>query len=138
MTPETFIDTSGFFALLVAKDDRHGAVRTFMHRAAEERLPLMTTDYVLDETATLLAARGLQRLTVPFFDPVLTSKACRIEWTDSERFRATVRFLTHHQDKDWSFTDCLSFVVMEELSLQRALTKDRHFRQAGFTALLID
>ena len=138
MTSETFIDTSGFYALLVTKDNRHAAVRTFMHRAAEERLPLVTTDYVLDETATLLVARGLQRLTAPFFDRMLTSKACRIEWTDSERFLATVRFLTQHQDKSWSFTDCLSFVVMEELSLRNALTKDHHFRQAGFTALLVD
>ena len=138
MAPETFIDTSGFYALLVAKDDRHAAARAFMHMAAEERSPLVTTDYVLDETATLLVVRGLQRLTTPFFDHILTSKACRIEWTDSKRFLATVRFLTQHQDKSWSFTDCLSFVVMEELSLQHALTKDHHFRQAGFTALLID
>ena len=61
MASETFIDTSGFYALLAAKDNQHSAARTFMRRAADERLPLVTTDYVLDETATLLVARGLQR-----------------------------------------------------------------------------
>ena len=138
MTSETFVDTSGFYALLAAKDDRHDAARTFMRRAADECLPLLTTDYVLDETATLLVARSLQHLIKPFFDHVLESQACRVEWTDSKRFLATVQFRTKHQEKGWSFTDCLSFVVMQKLDLQQALTKDHHFRQAGFTALLAD
>jgi len=41
-----------------------------------------------------------------------------------------------HRDKDYSFTDCTSFVVMKELRLKDALTTDRHFRQAGFHILL--
>ncbi len=40
-----------------------------------------------------------------------------------------------HRDKDYSFTDCSSFVVMRELRLKEALTTDRHFRQAGFGVL---
>jgi predicted nucleic acid-binding protein len=39
-------------------------------------------------------------------------------------------------DKDWSLTDCISFVVMQERGLTEALTADRHFEQAGFTILL--
>jgi predicted nucleic acid-binding protein len=39
-------------------------------------------------------------------------------------------------DKDWSLTDCTSFVVMENENIKEALTADRHFEQAGFTALL--
>jgi predicted nucleic acid-binding protein len=39
-------------------------------------------------------------------------------------------------DKHWSMTDCISFVVMEEMGLAEALTADRHFEQAGFTVLL--
>ena len=39
------------------------------------------------------------------------------------------------RDKDFSFTDCTSFVVMKELRLRRALTTDRHFRDAGFEAV---
>jgi predicted nucleic acid-binding protein len=37
-----------------------------------------------------------------------------------------------YRDKDYSFTDCTSFVVMQELKLKRALTTDHHFRQMGF------
>jgi predicted nucleic acid-binding protein len=55
---------------------------------------------------------------------------------DPERFSATVSFLAKHADHGWSFTDCASFVVMKELRLRNALTKDVHFEEAGFVALL--
>lgn len=39
-------------------------------------------------------------------------------------------------DKDWSVTDCMSFVVMQERGISEVATTDRHFTQAGFTNLL--
>ncbi len=39
-------------------------------------------------------------------------------------------------DKDWSLTDCTSFIVMNEFNISNALTGDHHFEQAGFRALL--
>lgn len=39
-------------------------------------------------------------------------------------------------DKDWSLTDCISFMIMTENAMKEALTGDRHFEQAGFVALL--
>lgn len=41
-----------------------------------------------------------------------------------------------HADKDWSFTDCASFIIMRELRIRDAFTTDHHFRQAGFEPLL--
>lgn len=136
MPHETFVDTSGFYALLVRQDDRHEAARDFLRQAAERRQRFITTDYVIDETLTLLKARGHQRLLAGFSDSVLHSTACRIEWTDSERFSETVTFFLKRLDHGWSFTDCLSFRVMAELRLREALTKDSHFDAAGFIALL--
>lgn len=40
-------------------------------------------------------------------------------------------------DKDWSLTDCTSFVVMQDAGINEALTGDRHFEQAGFKTLLL-
>jgi predicted nucleic acid-binding protein len=48
-----------------------------------------------------------------------------------------VRLFESRPDKDWSLTDCLSFMVMAERQLHKALTSDRHFVQAGFEALLL-
>jgi uncharacterized protein len=41
-------------------------------------------------------------------------------------------------DKDWGLTDCASFIIMQRDGIREALTADVHFRQAGFTALLLD
>jgi uncharacterized protein len=47
-----------------------------------------------------------------------------------------MQLMGERQHKDWSLTDCISFVVMKEHGLHDALTTDQHFRQAGFAALL--
>ena len=55
---------------------------------------------------------------------------------DSGRFEEARRFLLQHGDQDYSFTDCFSFCVMRQFGLQDALTKDEHFRFAGYIPLL--
>ena len=136
MASEIFVDTSGFYALLVKRDDSHKAASRFLRDAREKRQGFATTDYVLDETATLLKARGQAHLLQAFFETVLASDACRVEWTDSQRFEAALTHFLKHADRPWSFTDCLSFCVMKQLRLREALTKDVHFQQAGFATLL--
>jgi uncharacterized protein len=132
-----FVDTSGFYALLVKGDGMHARAVELLERAAKSGGRFVTTDYVLDETATLLGARGHGRLAEAFFQTVFASRACRIEWMDPDRFAQTRQFFLKHHDKSWSFTDCFSFVVMRDLKLRDALTTDAHFRQAGFHPLLV-
>lgn len=136
MANEVFIDSSGFFAMLASDDDRHSAAVGIVAAAKKRKRGFVTTDYVLDETATLIKARRKPHLLGVLFDRVERSSVCRIEWTDSERFQIVRAFFLKHADQDWSFTDCLSFCVMSELRLHDALTRDTHFRHAGFTALL--
>ena len=47
-----------------------------------------------------------------------------------------LRLFADRSDKDWSLTDCLSFVVMRRRNLHQALTADHHFAQAGFRPVL--
>jgi predicted nucleic acid-binding protein len=134
---DAFLDTSGFHALLVKNDTAHQRASQIVHHAARSRGRFVTTDYVLDEVATLLKARGHGHLTEAFFDTVFASAACRIEWMDPDRFAQTRRFFLKHRDQSWSFTDCFSFRVMKSLGLRDALSTDSHFRQAGFNPLLV-
>ncbi len=53
-----------------------------------------------------------------------------------ELFQRGVELFTQRPDKDWSLTDCTSYVVMKEQDIEDALTTDHHFEQAGFTVLL--
>jgi predicted nucleic acid-binding protein len=135
MAAEIFIDTSGFYALLVRADERHGRARDAMRKAAKRRQRFITTDYILDETSTLLMARRCPSVIPALFEAVSASKACRIVWMDAERFEKAKDLFIKNIGKAWSFTDCFSFIVMRELRLREALSKDRHFREAGFIPL---
>jgi predicted nucleic acid-binding protein len=136
MANDIFVDTSGFYALLVKGDEQHVAAGRVLREARRRKRGFVTTDYVLDETATLLKARGFVHLLRRLFETLEQSQVCRIEWTDPDRFQEAQTFFLKHTDQAWSFTDCLSFRVMKQLRLGDALTKDGHFHEAGFTVLL--
>jgi predicted nucleic acid-binding protein len=135
---EIFVDTSGFYALLVQADRQHLRAKEYLRQAARSRGRFVTTDYVLDESATLLKARGHAPLLRTFWESVFTSSACQVEWMSPDVFAQTQRFFLKHEDQAWSFTDCFSFCVMRARGVRDALTADVHFRQAGFNPLLLD
>lgn len=136
MADELFIDTSGFFALLVKPDDRHREASALMDSCRRSARLAVTTDYVLDETVTLLKMRGHGHLIEPFLDRTLESPACRIVWMDPGMFSTVRAYMAKRSDHAYSFTDCFSFSVMQREGLRDALTKDGHFGEAGFEALL--
>jgi hypothetical protein len=96
----------------------------------------VTTDYVLDQTATSLVARGFGHLVDAFFQSTLRSKARAVVWTSPDIFAKAVAFMAKHIDQAWSFTDCVGFLTMRTRRLREAITKDEHFEKAGFKALL--
>ena len=111
MANEIFVDTSGFYACLVRRDDRHPEAAALLDEFRGKR-GFITTDYVLDETVTLLKRRGHGHLIGDFTTVTLRSQACRIEWMDPGRFETAHHYLLQHGDHDFSFTDCFSFCVM--------------------------
>lgn len=131
-----FIDTGGFYALVLPKGESQEIAVEIMQNAARQRRRVVTTDYLLDETATLLRARGLPILLTAFFRLTEESQALTVEWTSPNRFAAARKLMLKHLDQEYSFTDCVSFIVMRELRLTDALATDSHFRTAGFNPLL--
>jgi len=137
MSSKTFVDTSGFYALFVRKDNMHERARNAVETAGRHGELFVTSDYVLDETATLLKSRALAHLLPVLFKTVMESSVCTLEWMDPERFAQTQSLFLKDSDHQWSFTDCFSFILMRELKSPQALSKDEHFREAGFTPLLV-
>lgn len=137
MATDTFVDTSGFYAYLVRNDTRHATASALVKEAEQGRRRLVTSDYILDETATLLSARGHRPQAGLFLETVTTSRAVTLIWSNSARFSAALRFFRKHDDKGWSFTDCHSLALMQELDIIEALTSDHHFNRAGRVALLL-
>ena len=132
-----FIDSGGFYALISAESAAHADAVAIMEESRRARRRAVTTDYVLDETATLLRARGLTKQLKEFFRLTESSQALSIEWMTPERFAGARRLMLKHLDQEFSFTDCASFVVMKKLRLLEALATDKHFRLAGFNPLLL-
>jgi hypothetical protein len=53
-----------------------------------------------------------------------------------EHFQQGCDLYARRKDKDWSLTDCISFVIMREYGIDSALTSDEDFEQAGFKRLM--
>jgi predicted nucleic acid-binding protein len=133
-----FIDSGGFYALVSAESSSHKKAVAIMDECRRVRRHAVTTDYILDETATLLRARALTKQLKEFLRLTEVSRALNIEWMTPDRFAAARKFMLKHLDQEFSFTDCASFVVMKELRLTDALATDRHFRIARFNPLLLE
>jgi predicted nucleic acid-binding protein len=123
-----FVDSGGWFASVVPTDPDYGRAIAWL---AANRARLITTDYVVDETLTLLRARGQRKyaidMGVEFFHGALTI----VHFVTQDQIRRAWDIFRTFTDKDWSFTDCTSKVVMEDLGITTAFSFDQHFRQFG-------
>jgi uncharacterized protein len=124
-----FVDTGGWFAAASRRDHGHAAVKQYL----KESTPLLlTTDYVVDESATLLLSRLGHAAAVRFLDSLQASPRIELTYLKRQSIEEAMRLFRERPDKGWSLTDCTSFVIMKELGLDTALALDDHFCQAGF------
>lgn len=127
-----FVDTAGWVACADGADPAHPRACAARDVELERGTLLVTTDYVVDETLTLLRLRLGLPAAEAWWRQVDGSSRLRWEWIDPARADKARQLFFGRKDKGFSFTDCTSFVVMQELRLKRALTTDRHFRQMRF------
>lgn len=127
-----FADTFFFLALLNRDDAAHElAVRT-----RESGRRTVTTDFVLVDLGEHLCDRRNRGLFVAFYDFLDRSPTTEIIRVSDDLVRRGRQLYVGRPDKDWSLTDCISFVVMTDRGITEALTGDHHFEQAGFKAIL--
>ncbi len=128
-----FADTFYFLALANEADDCHERARGVSRGSTR---PFVTTAWVLTELADAMARRKDRSTFLGLLDDLLTDLRMTIVPPTQDLFDSGIRLYAERPDKDWSLTDCISFVVMREMGISEALTGDGHFEQAGFTALL--
>ena len=130
-----FVDTGSWYALADPTDANHVSAATWL---ADNTERLVTTDYVIDETLTLLRARGHDEraivLGTQFFEG--TDDLATVIYCTEQDVRRTWETFRRFRDKDWSFTDCSSKVVMGRLGITTAFAFDRHFRQFGSVSVV--
>lgn len=127
-----FVDTSAWLALNDKNDQYHNKAAAKSSEIKKQRIELITSEYILDESITLIRYRISHQAAVIFGDSLLESSIVRIEdITNDYRLKAWEMF-KKYEDKELSFTDCTSVVLMKHLRLQKAFTFDEHFKQVGF------
>ncbi len=128
-----FADSFYFFAVLNPRDRAHQKAREFAdcHEGA-----IVTTAWVLTELADGLAVTAHRAAVSRLIARLEAEPDNEIVPPSEELMTRGIELYDARPDKQWSLTDCISFIVMQEYGLTEALTGDHHFEQAGFTALL--
>ncbi|MFZ5632322.1 MAG: type II toxin-antitoxin system VapC family toxin [Bacillota bacterium] len=127
-----FVDTSGWCALFDASDQNHGKAAQLWREISGSTARLYTSDYVLDETITLIRKKIDHESAVKFGRAILESRITEILWVTEDVWEGAWSMFQKYRDKDFSFTDCTSFVLMKKHGVDTAFVFDHHFTQAGF------
>lgn len=130
-----FVDTSGWCAMYDRSDTYHSRAAAFWEELATKKIGLITSDYVFDETVTLLRLRAGLPAATTFGDALLASRVTTLVEVDRSLRDEAWAIFRRYDDKALSFTDCTSFAIMKRLALTHAIGFDHHFQQMGFTLL---
>lgn len=132
---EIFVDTSAWLPLLLRRHPDHEPVSDALRRRVSSGDRVVTTNLVLAESYALLLYRGHRGAALTFLDAIRQSPNEVVSSSPELEQRAVADWLVPFDDQDFSFTDAVSFAVMRERGIERALTLDPHFSTAGFELL---
>ncbi len=128
-----FADTSFYLAVLNPHDLAHGKALQVGERSHR---PVLLTDFILLELGNALSGVAKRELFSRLVPHLRAHPNVRIIPASRDLLDRGLELFSRREDKEWSLTDCTSFVVMREQRLTDALTTDHHFEQAGFNVLL--
>jgi predicted nucleic acid-binding protein len=128
-----FADTSFYVAMLNTNDACHDRANVLADQLSGE---IITTEYIVIELGNWLSRSVSRGRFSRLFEGLHADPQIIIVPAERSLLNEGVDLYALRSDKQWSLTDCISFVVMSRFEVTDALTSDHHFRQAGFNALL--
>jgi predicted nucleic acid-binding protein len=131
-----FVDSVCWIAILNADDELHEEADTEYKKLMKSGFHFVTSTAVLNEAANALCKPKYRGSVVEFHKRLQKSKRVKIIFVDENLWSSGWKLYENRPDKEWSLTDCISIVVMQERGIRDALTNDKHFEQAGFNAIL--
>jgi predicted nucleic acid-binding protein len=133
-----FADAGYWIALLNPRDGLHAKAREVS--SVLGRTWIVTSEMVLTEVLNAFASKGepLRNAACVLVDRIRSNPNSEIVPMTSSAFRGAMERYRSRVDKRWGLTDCTSFLIMEQKGITEALSGDRDYQQAGFTALLVD
>ncbi len=127
-----FLDTGAFLGTYIERDQYHHQALAAWQELKTSTWRCFTSNFVLDETFSLLARRASYRFAAGRARDLLTSGVLEILRPDQETELQALDYFEKFADQQVSFTDCTSFALMKRQRIQRAFAFDRHFALAGF------
>lgn len=127
-----FLDTGAFLGRYLPRDEYHEIAVAAWEELAQTRWPLYTSNFVLDETLTLLGRRASYAFAAERGRHIWASPKLEILRPEAADEEVALGLFEKLADQKVSYTDCVSFALMKRQRLVRAFTFDRHFAAAGF------
>lgn len=137
MSRKWFLDTSYAIALAASRDELHEKALALASEIEQHQIGIVTTRAVVLEIGNALSKRRFRIDTIAMLSALEADSNVEIVPLSEELYGRAFELYSQRADKQWGLTDCISFVVMRGLGLDKALTADDHFRQAGFLPLLL-
>jgi len=138
VTSKIFVDTSGWANLFVSTESCHYQASQYFAQFRQQKQIIITSNYIIAELVALF--HSPLRLSRPqllqYIEAIKAASYVKLIYVDSEIDESAWNLLKNRTDKTWSLVDASSFIIMQNLNIQTALTSDYHFEQAGFTCLL--
>ncbi len=133
---QVFADTAYWIAILNRHDQLHSIAVQLSRKLQPSRI--ITTELILIELLNDFGSRNanLRSIAIRTVIALQGDPSVQIIPQTPERFQLAFSLYCNRPDKEWSLTDCLSFVIMSEYNIIGALSYDHHFVQAGFQALM--
>ena len=131
-----FVDSGAWIALLDRRDQHHDDAIIIYATLKQQNTRFLTTDYVIDETATWLRYRVNYLVAVEFLDLIESSEGAgdlTVTAIDSILFQEAERLFRQYDTAELSFTDCTSFIVCRSHNISEAFAFDQHFPMMGIT-----
>ena len=123
-----FVDTSAWCAYFDKSDSEHINASEYLEQITS---PLVTSNYIVDETLTLIRKRIGHKLAIEIGKQFLSGQIAQIIRVTPNDENSALKIFEKYSDKDFSFTDCTSFFIIERLKIKNVFAFDINFTQFG-------
>lgn len=137
MLRRVLLDTSYIIALDHTGDAHHLRATQWAAKLAASPISAVLHTGILLEIADGFAKRHDRQSGVQYLEILTEEEKYELFKVEGSILERAVELYKRRPDKDWSLTDCISFILMGDLGIREALTADVHFQQAGFDCLLL-
>ena len=138
MAKRLFLDTSFAIALASATDKHHSRALALAETIERENIILITSQPIVFEIGNALSKAQSRQAGTALLEALMNDPNVEILALSGSLMHGVFQLFKNRPDKEWSLTDCASFLLMKEMDLAEALTADIHFTQSGFKALLLE